>query len=135
MPEVLVISLYKVKGKKYPVKISYPMEIDLNQYVESKLDNNYYYLRCIISYIEAFETGWHYIAFFLLEDKQKWCIFNDSQVIETDFNTASSFGEKKIKIKIVIIIYLIYLYYIVNNINNIIYLEIIKRNKRNINSV
>ena len=76
------------------------MEIDLNQYVESKLDNTYYNLKSIISYIEATGTGGHYIAFCLLEDKQKWYKFNDIQLTETDFNTASSFGEKKLKLKL-----------------------------------
>ena len=76
------------------------MEIDLNQYEESKLDNTYYNLKCIISHIEVIGTGGHYIAFCLLEDKQKWYKFNDITLTETDFNTASSFGEKKLKLKL-----------------------------------
>ena len=96
LPDVLVINLFKGKNKKYPVKISYPMEIDLNQYVESNLDNNYYYLRSIITHIGEAGTGGHYIAFCFLEDKQKWYKFNDSQVTETDFNKASTFGDSYI---------------------------------------
>ena len=38
-------------------------------------------------------TGGHYIAFCFLENRQKWFKFNDSIVTESDFNTASTFGD------------------------------------------
>ena len=93
LPDVLIINLHRDKGNKYPVKISYPQEIDLHRYVETNIDNNYYYLRCIITHLGESGTGGHYIAFCFLENRQKWFKFNDSIVTESDFNTASTFGD------------------------------------------
>ena len=89
LPEILVCNLSRGQGNKYKVDITFPETIDLNNEVETKLDNHNYKLICIITHIGPHGTGGHYVAFCFLEDKGLWYKFDDSIVTESNFNEAA----------------------------------------------
>ena len=85
-PDILIIQLDRGEGNKFDIIITYPEFIDLNNEVESRIDNNKYRLICNITHRGGHGVNGHYVAYCFLEDKNKWFLFNDSSVTESNFN-------------------------------------------------
>ena len=93
MPEYLIINLNRGKGKTFNVHINIIETININQYVESQLDNNNYRLISLITHIGQPGTSGHYIAFCFVEKEQAWFKFNDAIVERSSFQEAISTGD------------------------------------------
>ena len=93
LPEIIIIQMDRGEGNIYHKKITYTEFIDLNNQVESKLDNNKYRLICIITHRGGHGINGHYVAYCFLEDKKMWFLFNDNNVTQSSFNDAIEDGE------------------------------------------
>jgi len=89
LPEYFVINLNRGKENMYKVDITFPEIIDLNNEVQTNLDNHKYKLICVVTHIGPHGTGGHYIAYCLLEEKNLWYKFNDSLVTLSSYQEAS----------------------------------------------
>ena len=89
LPEYFVINLNRGKENMYKVNITFPEIIDLNNEVQTNLDNHKYKLICVVTHIGPHGTGGHYIAYCLLEEKNLWYKFNDSLVTLSSYQEAS----------------------------------------------
>ena len=92
-PEYLIINLNRGKGKIYNVPITLEENININNYVESKVDNNQYKLISVITHFGIPGTSAHYIAFCFVERENAWFKFNDTMVDRSNFIEASTTGD------------------------------------------
>ena len=90
LPEYFVINLNRGKENMYKVDITFPEIIDLNNEVQTNLDNHNYKLICVVTHLGPHGTGGHYIAYCLLEEKNLWYKFDDSLVTLSSYQEASS---------------------------------------------
>ncbi len=93
LPDYLIINLNRGKGNMYDVGISFNEEIDLNNLVETKIDNNHYKLICIVTHLGPSGPSGHYISFCYKYNYKRWFIFDDSLVYESSFKEASTCGQ------------------------------------------
>ena len=93
LPDYLIINLNRGKGNMYDVGISFNEEIDLNNLVETKIDNNHYKLICIVTHLGPSGPSGHYISFCYISNYKKWFKFDDSLVYESSFKEASTSGQ------------------------------------------
>ena len=97
-PDYLIINLNRGKGKMFNVPITIEENININIFVEAKVDNNQYKLISVITHIGQAGTSGHYIAFCFLEKEGAWFKFNDSMVTRSSFNEAATFGDSYVVI-------------------------------------
>ena len=97
-PDYLIINLNRGKGKMFNVPITIEENININIFVEAKVDNNQYKLISVITHIGQPGTSGHYIAFCFLEKEGAWFKFNDSMVTRSSFNEAATFGDSYVVI-------------------------------------
>ena len=90
LPEYFIINLNRGKANMYKVDITIPETIDLNNEVQTNLDNHNYKLICVVTHLGPHGTGGHYIAYCLLEEKNLWYKFDDSLVTLSSYQEASS---------------------------------------------
>jgi ubiquitin C-terminal hydrolase len=93
LPDVLIINLNRGKENKYDVNITFPEELDLQNEVETKIDNQHYKLICLVTHLGPSGPSGHYISFCWVNKHQKWFQFNDSSISESSFNEASKTGK------------------------------------------
>ena len=88
-PEILIIILNRGQEAQFDVKIIFPLELNLMQYIELQNTGCYYELIGVISHIGN-NIGGHFIAFcksYHQKDFNRWYKFNDSIVTPVnDFN-------------------------------------------------
>lgn len=92
-PEYLIINLNRGKGKIYNVHVDIQEYININEFVESKIDNNNYKLINVITHLGVPGTSGHYIAFCFVERENSWFKFNDANVEKSNFNEAINTGD------------------------------------------
>ena len=98
-PEYLIINLNRGKGKSLNVHIDIYENININNYVESKCDNNNNYrLISLITHLGISGTAGHYIAFCFVEREKDWFKFNDTIVEKSTFNEAVNTGDSYVLI-------------------------------------
>ena len=97
-PEYLIINLNRGKGKIYNIPVTLEENININNYVEAKLDNNKYKLISVITHFGQSGTSAHYIAFCFVEREGAWFKFNDTMVDRSNFTEASTTGDSYIVI-------------------------------------
>ena len=93
LPDILIINLNRGKGNMYNVKITFTEELNLNNDVETKIDNNYYKLICVVTHLGSSGPQGHYIAFCYVKNYNKWFKFNDDIVSESSYKEASTLGD------------------------------------------
>ena len=93
LPDYLIINLNRGNENIYDVDITFPEEINLNNLVETKIDNNHYKLICIVTHLGPSGPSGHYISFCYIYNYKKWFKFDDSLVSESSFQAASTSGQ------------------------------------------
>ena len=92
-PLVLILVLNRGRGNAdFKEKFIFWETIDLTNYVQFKQPDNRYYLSGVITHLgESGESG-HFIAFCRMSENSKWYLYNDSIVMESNFNEINNRG-------------------------------------------
>ena len=96
VPDTLIINLNRGIGNIYNVGIEYDENLDLEGFVKYDGDSKKYKLTGIVTHVGSSGVGGHYMAFCYKEKYNRWYLFNDAIVSESDFNTAKSTGDSYI---------------------------------------
>ena len=92
-PDYLIINLNRGQAKMFNVPVNLEENININNYVEAKIDNNLYKLKSVITHLGQSGTSGHYIAFCFVEKEGAWFKFNDTMVSRSSFNEAVTTGD------------------------------------------
>ena len=93
-PEIFVIILNRGKGLQYEVEFEYPKTFQLNKYINFENNENYknnfenieYELISVITHLGDSSMSGHFIAYCKSPVNQKWYLYNDSIVKESNNN-------------------------------------------------
>ena len=88
-PEVLIILLNRGKGKEFDVKLNFPENLNLNNYIELKGTGTQYKLFGVITHIGESGMAGHFIAYCRdLWNNNTWYKYNDAIVTQvSDFQS------------------------------------------------
>ena len=88
-PEVLIILLNRGKGKEFDVKLNFPENLNLNNYIELKETGTQYELFGVITHIGESGMAGHFIAYCRdLWNNNTWYKYNDAIVTQvSDFQS------------------------------------------------
>ena len=81
-PEVLTIILNRGKGLEFQVEFEYPLNLNLDKFVNDKNSNNKYELIAVLTHIGPSGMAGHFIAFCKSPVDDTWYCYNDADVQE-----------------------------------------------------
>ena len=84
MPQILIIVLNRGKGIEFEVKLEFPEELDLNQFVEDKNTSYNYDLIGVVTHLGESGMSGHFIAYCKSPINQCWYQYNDQLVSKVD---------------------------------------------------
>ena len=84
LPQILIIYLNRRKENEYKVKLEFPEELDLNQYVIDKNNSYKYDLIGIVTHLRENEVNGHLIANCKSPIDGKWYQYNDDHVSKVE---------------------------------------------------
>ena len=80
LPPVLIFILNRGKGKVFDCDVDFPLDLNLQKYVEYEKSFYNYKLRGVISHLGESGMGGHFIAYCRHRIDDKWYLYNDSTV-------------------------------------------------------
>ena len=80
LPPVLIFILNRGKGKAFDCDVDFPLDLNLQKYVEYQKSIFNYKLRGVISHLGESGMGGHFIAYCRHRIDDKWYLYNDSTV-------------------------------------------------------
>ena len=81
-PNIFIFILNRGKNNVFSVKMDYPDELDLSQYVESNKGNTKYQLTGVITHLGVSGPNGHFLAFCKNPLNGKWFKYNDEKITD-----------------------------------------------------